>query len=259
MSTKKIVLITGATSGIGKELAKCFAINGYSLIIVSQDLERLKKTVAEFQKQYAADVDYIQADLSLPNAAQKVFDALQGKTLDVLVNNAGFAAYGPFAENDVDMVLGSIRLNIETLTHLTKLVLPLMIDRRAGKILNVASTAAFQPGPLMAVYFATKAYVLSFSEAVRFELKGTGVTITTLCPGATKTEFQTKTAFGKSNLIKMGGMMKADDVARQGFMALMEGQSIIIPGVRNKVTVFMTRFSPRSLLLRIVAKLNATA
>jgi short-subunit dehydrogenase len=258
MSTKKIVVVTGATSGIGKELAKCFAINGYSVIIVARDLQKLQKTAAEFHKQYGADVSIIQADLSLQNSAQKVFEALAGRIPDVLVNNAGFAEYGLFAENDLDMILGSIRLNIETLTHLTKLIVPLMVDRRTGKILNVASTAAFQPGPMMAVYFATKAYVLSFSEAIRFEFKDTGVTISTLCPGATETDFQKKSDFGKSNLIKKGGMMKADDVARQGYLGLMEGKAIIIPGFRNKIGVFMLRFSPRSLVLKIVYKLNKT-
>jgi short-subunit dehydrogenase len=258
MSTKKIALVTGATSGIGKELAKCFAMNGYTVIIVARNKQALEETAQEFRSKYGAEVSTIQVDLAEPNAAQRVITALNGKQIDILVNNAGFAAYGPFVENDINTVIGSIRLNIETLTHLTRLLLPQMIDRRSGKILNVASTAAFQPGPLMAVYYASKAYVLSFSEAIRYELKGSGITITTLCPGPTETNFQNKIAdFRKSNLVKMG-MMKADDVARQGYQALLEGRSIVIPGFKNKLGAVLARFSPRSIVLRVINKLNKT-
>lgn len=253
MSSKKIALITGATSGIGKELAKCFVINGYNIIIVARDEKALRATADEFRKQYGAEIAIIQADLSIPGAAEKVYASLNGKALDVLVNNAGFAEYGLFADSDIQKILASMRLNMETLTHLTRLVLPDMIDRRAGKILNVASTAAFQPGPLMSVYYATKAYVLSFSEAVRYELRGTGVSITTLCPGPTNTNFQKISPYGKTKILKMG-MMRADVVAQQGYLGLIDNVHIVVPGIKNKIGAFMTRFAPRSLLSAILYK-----
>lgn len=253
MSSKKIALVTGATSGIGKELAKCFVINGYNLVIVARNEKDLRATADEFRKQYGAEIATVQADLSMPDAAEKIYKALNGKALDVLVNNAGFAEYGPFAESDIKKILASMRLNMETMTHLTRLVLPDMIDRRAGKILNVASTAAFQPGPLMAVYYATKAYVLSFSEAVRYELRGTGVSITTLCPGPTSTNFQKISQFGKTNIVKMG-LMRADEVAQQGYLGLIDCVPVVVPGIKNKIGAFLTRFAPRTLLLKIVYK-----
>ncbi len=256
MSTKKIALITGATSGIGKELAKCFAMNGYTIVIIARDEEKLKQTAKEFQQTYGADVQTIQADLSEPDASPKIFQALNGKTIDVLVNNAGFAPYGPFVANNILTDIGAIRLNVEAVTHLTRLILPDMVNRRSGKILNIASTASFQPGPLMAVYYATKAYVLSFSEALRYELKGTGVTVTTLCPGPTDTNFQKKSEFGKSKLLKMTGMMRADDVARFGYQAVHDGRSVAIPGFLNNVMAFFGRHSPRSIVLSIIANLN---
>lgn len=256
MSTKKLVLVTGATSGIGKEIAKCFAINGYNLIIVARHKNELEKTSAEFRKQYSADVSYIVADLSIPGEAVRVYEALQGRQVHVLVNNAGYAPFGPFIDNEMDQVLGAIRLNIESLTHLTKLILPGMLDQRWGRILNVSSTAAFEPGPLMAVYYATKAYVLSFSQALRDELKGSGVTVSTLCPGPTETMFQKKTPFGKTKLIKVLGMSKADDVARQAYIGLMDGDAIIIPGFRNKFAAFLGRHSPRSIVVPLMHKLH---
>jgi short-subunit dehydrogenase len=257
MSTKKIALITGATSGIGKELAKCFAINGYTVIIVARDIHNLHETAEEFRKQYGADVAIIQTDLSEPGAAEKIYNEIGGKRIDVLVNNAGYGAYGPFVENDPNVVIQTIRLNIENLTHLTRLVLPDMINRRSGKILNVASLAAFSPGPLMAVYHGTKAYVLSFGNAIRYELKGTGVSLTTLCPGATATNFQKKSEYGKSKLVKMG-TMRADDVARQGYHGLMDGQATVVPGFRNQMLRFLAKLGPRSAVVRVSAKLNST-
>jgi short-subunit dehydrogenase len=257
MSTKKIALITGASSGIGRELAKCFAINGYTIIIVARNGANLNNTAEEFRKQYGAEVLTIQADLSQPGAAQKVFDELEGKTIDVLVNNAGFGNYGTFVENDIQATIDVLRLNIENLTVLTRLVLPAMIDRRHGKILNVASLAAFAPGPLMAVYHATKAYVLSFSNAIRYELRGSGVTLTTLCPGPTATNFQKKSEYGKSRLVKMG-MMSADDVARQAYQALIDGQATVVPGLRNQIIRIMVKLGPRAAVVRVVAKLNKT-
>jgi short-subunit dehydrogenase len=257
MSTKKVALITGATSGIGKELAKCFIINGYSIIIVGRDQVALQKTAKEFKKTYGADVTTINVDLSVPDAAEKVFAELKGRTVDVLVNNAGFAISGLFHENSVGTIIGCLRTNIESLTHLTRLLLPQMIDRRTGRILNVASTAAFAPGPQMAVYYATKAYVLSFSEGIRYELKGTGVTISTLCPGPTDTNFAKKGHVETTPMFnKKSKMMKPEDVACIAYNRLMDGDAIIVPGFTNKLTAVMARFVPRAIALKVANKGN---
>ena len=254
---KKTALITGATAGIGYELARCFAKNGYDLILISRTLERLQKTKAVFEKEYKINVEIFAEDLSVPGSSLKVYEQYKNRVIDVLVNNAGYAAYGPFNENDTEVVIGTIRLNIESLTYLTKLFLPNMLACKSGKILNIASTAAFQPGPLMAVYYATKAYVISFSEALRYELKGTGVSVTTLCPGATATEFQSRANFGNSNLMKMG-MMSAEAVAEIGYRGLIKNKGIVVPGFKNKIGVFAVRFAPRSLVLCMVNKFNTT-
>jgi short-subunit dehydrogenase len=257
MSTKKVVLITGGTSGIGKELAKCFAINGYTVIVVGRDEKRLEKTAEEFKKNYGAEIMQIQVDLSEPNAAEKVFAALNGRSIDVLINNASVALHGPFAETEDDDLVRSIRINVETMTHLTRLVLPQMIDRRSGKILNVSATAAFQPGPMMATFYAAKAYVLSFSEALRYELRGTGVTVTTLCPGPTDTPFHKKTQLTNSNLFRTG-MMQPDDVARRAYRDLLDNRAIVVPGFKNKMGMILVKFSPRPWVLVAMSKLHKT-
>jgi short-subunit dehydrogenase len=257
MSKKKVVLITGATSGIGRSLARCFAGAGYDLIITARHKDALKITAAELEKQYKVTVTSIVSDLSKPNAAAELYELIKSQPVDVLVNNAGNATYGLFAETDNQALVDLIRLNVESLTHLTRLILPGMVDLRSGRILNVASTAAFQPGPLMAVYSATKAYVLSFSEALRFELKGTGISVTTLCPGATDTSFQKRASFSESNLVKFG-MMSADKVAEEGFRGLMDNRELVIPGFKNKLGTILSRFSPRPVVLRAMNKLNTT-
>jgi short-subunit dehydrogenase len=257
MSTKKVALITGATSGIGKDIAKCFAINGYTIIIVGRDQTKLHKTAEEFRKQYGADVTTILADLAQPGAAEKVFEAVKGKNINVLVNNAGFALSGEFAEQPTEDILELLRINIESITNLTRLILPDMLDRRNGRILNIASTAAFQPGPNMAVFHATKSYVLSFSEAIRYELKGTGVTISTLCPGPTDTNFHKRAQVTSSRLFKMG-MMRSDDVARIAYNGLMDGDPLIIPGFKNRLSVILAKFAPRGIALKTMYKLNRT-
>jgi uncharacterized protein len=257
MSNKKVALITGATSGIGKELAKCFAINGYTIIIVGKDEGELKKTGDEFQKQYGADVTLIQADLTMIDAADTIFKHLNGRHVDVLVNNAGIGISGLFHETSVGALLNCIRINIEALTHLTRLMLPQMIDRRTGRILNVASTAAFAPGPQMAVYYATKAYVLSFSEGVRYELKGTGITVSTLCPGLTATNFAKKAGMESTPMFsKKEKVMRADDVARIAYHGLLDGDPIIIPGFRNRLSILIAKWGPRSLILKANNKTN---
>ncbi len=255
------VLVTGASQGIGLELARVSAEHRHNLIIVARDLSRLEEVAREIRKKYTVDVKVFAHDLEMEENVHALVKEVENLPIDILVNNVGFAVYGPFAENDIPRVMGSIALNVGCLTLLTRLLLPQLIASQ-GKILNVASTAAFQPGPLMAVYFATKAYVVSFGEALRYELrhspKDTGVSVTTLCPGATATAFQDAAHFGNSNIIKLVGMMSAREVAIIGFAGLMKNKSIVIPGLKNKIGSFFARFMPRSILLPLLYKLNKT-
>src|SRR5947209_5684123 len=193
-NTNRTALITGASSGIGRELANLFARDHYDLVLVARNSSRLAQAADELQRQFGITAKSFPLDLTAGSAPQFLFEQLarEGVTIDVLVNNAGYGRLGAFAEVSAEDSLGQIQLNITALTQLTKLFLGPMLERKSGKILNVASTAGFQPGPLMAVYYATKGYVISFSEALANELHGSGVTVTCLCPGATDTEFQVR-------------------------------------------------------------------
>jgi len=204
----KTALITGASFGIGLELARIFAREGHNLVLVARSGDRLRQLAAELEKAHGTRSLILTTDLSDPGAPAYVFDQTgrAGIFVDFLVNNAGFGQYGLFADSDLEECLRQIQLNVSTLTHLTRLYVAEMIAHGSGRILNVASTAAFQPGPLMAVYFATKAYVLHFSEALANELEGTGVTVTCLCPGATATEFHKRAKATGMNLLRMGSM-----------------------------------------------------
>jgi uncharacterized protein len=250
--SKKTALITGASGGIGLELAKLFAKDGYRLILVARDEKRLAKLAQELTGQ-GNEVKTVALDLSQSTAPQQLMDQLKrdGVSVDVLVNNAGFGLFGNFSETSWPKEKDMIQLNMVTLTELTKLVLPEMVSRKSGKILNVASTAAFQPGPLMAVYYATKAYVLYFSEAIAEELRGTGVTVTALCPGPTKSGFQKLAEMENSKLVQ-GNTDSPETVARLGYRALMGGKRIVITGLRNKILAHSIRFMPRSLVTKVV-------
>src|SRR6266852_587673 len=201
-------LITGASAGIGRELAKLFAKDGYNLVLVARNGSRLNQFADELQRQFSISAKALALDLASVSAPQFLFDQLtrENIAIDVLVNNAGYGKLGAFAEVSLEESLGQIQLNITALTHLTKLLLGPMLELKSGKILNVASTAGFQPGPLMAVYYATKAYVISFSEALANELSGSGVTVTCLCPGATDTEFQKRAGTEETLLFKLRPM-----------------------------------------------------
>lgn len=254
----KTTLITGASGGIGLEFAKVFAREGYNLVLVARSTDKLNQLANDLKAKHNLQVRVIAKDLASVTAPQEIFDPLQadGVQIDVLVNNAGFAAYGQFAtETSLTDELQMMQLNMITLTLLTKLFVKPMVERRAGKILNVASTAAFLPGPLMAVYYATKAYVLSLSEAIACELDGTGVTITTLCPGPTETGFQQRAAMEESKLVQ-NGLMTSAVVAEQGFQGLMAGKTIVIPGLTNKITALFPRFIPRNLIAHIVMRMQ---
>jgi short-subunit dehydrogenase len=246
------VLITGASGGIGYELAKLFARDHHNLILMARSADKLAQVASELQGQ-GVTVKTLSLDLTAAPAPQFVFDQLrsEGITVDILINNAGFGAFGEFAQMTEETVLGQINLNVVALTEMTRLFLPAMVARRSGRIMNVASTAGFQPGPLMAVYYATKAYVISFSEAIANELHKTGVTVTCLCPGATHTGFAQRAGNDKSRLFKQLGAMDAGKVALHGYRALMEGRTLAISGAHNWLVAQSTRFAPRKMVTAI--------
>ncbi|MFZ0861942.1 MAG: SDR family oxidoreductase [Candidatus Sulfotelmatobacter sp.] len=243
-------LITGASGGIGYELAKLFARDHYNLVLVARSADRLAQVATELQT-HGVTVKTVALDLATPLAPKFLFDQLQDIPIDIIVNNAGFGAFGEFAQMPEEEILGQIHLNIMALTQLTRLFLPFMVQRRTGKIMNVASTAAFQPGPLMAVYYATKAYVLSFSEAIANELRNSGVTVTCFCPGATHTGFAKRAGTENSRLFKQVGAMPAEKVARDGYRALMQGRTVAISGAHNWVIAQSVRFTPRKIVTAV--------
>ena len=253
----KTALVTGASSGIGYELAKLFLDDGYRLVMVAQDAARLTAIAQDLAKRRAISVKVIAKDLALPSAPVDIVAELDRERIvvDVLVNNAGFGTYGPFADSDPDGQWRMMQVNMVALTSLTRLLLPGMLTRRAGRILNVASTAAFQPGPLMAVYYASKAYVLSFSEALANELRGSGVSVTVLCPGPTRTEFQRRAGVAHATFMR-GRIMDARSVALSGYRGLMAGKTLVIPGVRNRLLTSAVRCVPRAWATRIVRSIQ---
>jgi uncharacterized protein len=258
MADTKTALITGASNGIGLELAKIFASKGTNLIIVSRNVIELTKLRMELSEKYKIYVEEIEKDLSVPGAAQQVYDEVKSLDFDVdyLINNAGFGDYGFFHQCDWDKQERMINLNILALTQLTRLFLPDMIKRKSGKILNVASTAAFQPGPLMSVYYASKAYVLSFSEAIANELEGTGVTVTALCPGPTKSGFQKASNVEHSKYINATSIPTAKKVAEYAYKTMMKGKRVAVHGLMNKELTFLSPRSPRKFILKMVRKMN---
>jgi short-subunit dehydrogenase len=242
-------LITGASGGIGYELAKLFAKDRHNLVLVARNGPRLARVADELQRQFGITVKTFALDLTELSAPQALFAQLQsaGVAVDVVVNNAGYGRYGEFADVPLEESLGQIQLNVTALVELTKLFLGPMLERRAGKIMNVASTAGFQPGPLMAVYYATKAYVISFSEALANELADKGITVTCLCPGATETGFAGRAGNDATRLFKNLRPMDAKAVARAGYQALLKGKTLVIPGFRNWLVAESIRVSPRKL------------
>lgn len=252
-----MALITGATSGIGRELTKLFAEDNYDLILVARNKEELVDFAKELQSHHDIFIKVVAQDLSKPNAAKEVFKELEKESLsvDILVNNAGFATSGKFEDIPYEKDFEEIQLNVVTLTMLTKLILPQMIKAKSGMILNLASVAAFYPGPLMSVYYATKAYVLSFSEAIREELRGTGVTVTALCPGPTRTGFATRAQLAQEKSFNAGAMT-AVDVATLGYAGMMAGKDLVIPGMKNKIQALASRIVPFRLSAFVIKHLQ---
>lgn len=248
MDIRSTVLITGASAGIGKELAYVFAKNNYNVVLVARTQSSLEALAQQLRSQYNIQATVIAKDLIQANAAEQIFKEIQALNIpiDVLVNNAGFGTQGAFVATNMQEQLNEIQVNITALTALTHLFLGPMLKNNKGKILNVASTAAFQAGPQMAVYCATKAYVLSFSEAIAYELKNSGITVTALCPGVTKTEFQQRAKMTDVRMMKNNFlMMTANEVANIGFQAMIKGKAVAIAGVTNKALAFLTRLTPR--------------
>ncbi len=261
------VVVTGASAGIGEELARLFARDGHDLVLVARDEARLRQVGESLARDHGVRFEVVVADLSDPAAPEEVFRRVRemGVQVDALVNNAGFGVYGPFVGSDgepaTDLAreLAMIQVNVSALVHLSKLFLPAMVARGVGQVLNVASTAAFQPGPTMAIYYATKAFVLSFSQAVAVELEGTGVTVTALCPGPTHTRFAASAQVEGSRLFKQAGVMSAEEVARIGYDAMRRGKTTMIAGTMNAVMARATRLVPRTLAARLAMKAQERA
>jgi short-subunit dehydrogenase len=254
----KVALITGASNGIGLELAKLFAADKIDVLLVARSESKMQALAESLRAAHGTKVWVLAIDLSEPASAKEVkaYCDQQQLQIEYLVNNAGFGDFGLFAECDWNKQLEMINLNITTLTWLTRLFLPAMIQRHSGRILNVASTAAFQPGPLMSVYFATKAFVLSFSEAISNELEGTGVTVTVLCPGATESGFQKAAALEESKMVKDRKLPGSAEVAAFGYDAMKKGKVVVIHGFMNALMATSIRFSPRPLVRKIVRRIQ---
>jgi short-subunit dehydrogenase len=255
--TAKTALVTGASAGLGTHFARLFAQDGHDLVLVARRRDQLDQLATELRQAHGIHTTVIAADLTDPKAPLHLHEELirAGIELEFLVNNAGFGTSGTFAELDLARELNLIELNIKALTHLTGLVLPAMVARRSGRILNVSSAAAFLPGPFMATYYASKAYVLNFTEALAYELHGTGVTATVLCPGATATEFAQVAGVESAALFK-GSVDTAAEVALYGYRSMHSGKTVAIPGMKNKLSVQALRMSPRLAMRVLAGRLN---
>lgn len=250
---KPYALITGATSGIGLSIATIHASRKGNLIIIGQNSRKLSEVKKELETRFKIHVVAFSVDLTKPESVKKIVSRVKEQNLKVkyVINNAGFGLYGMFRDTDIDRELKMIDLNVKVLTELSKAFLPEMIEEGKGYILNVGSVASFIPGPLMSVYYATKNYVLAFSEAINNELKGTGVSVTALCPGPTETNF-TKTARGKKTHMLTKNLMSAEEVAVIGYEGMLKKKSVVIPGFKNKLLAFLPRILPRNNVVSIV-------
>ncbi len=259
MSVPGGVLITGASAGIGLALARRMAADGWDLALTARNLAALEAVAGDVRDKFGVRTVVVPADLADPDGPARVEEELRRADFDVdfLVNNAGFGTWGPFVEQSLASQLSMLQVNVHALTELTHRFLSGMRERRRGRILNVASTAAFQPGPDMAVYFASKAYVLHFSEALGHELRGTGITVTTLCPGPTETEFQDRAGMTDTRVGANPLMMEVGPVAEAGYRGALDGRSSVVPGAANRIGSLLPRFTPRRLVRVATAYINS--
>ena len=248
-------MITGASSGIGYDLSKKFIKQGYQLVLVARDGQKLEKIASEFKKNHAAEIICIKKDLSQPHAGKEIFETLKNKNIfvEVLVNNAGFGLHGSYAETDLNKELDMVNLHIGSFLYLTKVFLKDMISKKTGKILNVGSVYSYSSVPNQSVYAATKAFMLSFSESLRHELKGSGIHVTLLCPGITQTEFRKR--MGVSDKKSHHGM-SSKQVADIAYQALMKKKFLAVPGGVNKFYVFLAKTLPKPFMTNLIDFLN---
>ena len=258
MPEKHVVLVTGASAGLGLEFARLAAKDGHDVVLVARNFEKLKELAGQLSAEHKIDAHVIPADLGDPDAPPAILKACGDRKVDVLFNNAGFGSSGAFLDLPLDKELEMVRVNISAVVALTHLFAQKMRERGFGRICNIASTAGFQPGPYMATYYATKAFVISFSEAIAHELKGTGVTVTCHCPSATATEFAGRAGNDQTALFK-SGVARAAEVAAHAYRATMRGDGLAIPGAKNWFMMESLRFAPRSVVRSIAAKLNRPA
>jgi uncharacterized protein len=253
----KTALITGASSGIGKALAIEFAKGGYNVVLAARSVNKMQALADSLEKQYKITATVIAADLETDAGAAQLHAQMKarGLTISALANNAGYGTFGEFHQSELKNDLAMMQLNMNTVVALTKLFMPDLLATK-GKVINTASTAAFQPGPYMAVYYATKAFVLSFSEAIAAELQGTGVTVTALCPGPTASGFQDKAEMNASALVKNKKLPTAEEVAAAGYKAMQRGQRVYIPGAMNWLMAQSPRFTPRNMVTSIVKSMS---
>ncbi|MCF6308151.1 MAG: SDR family oxidoreductase [Flavobacteriaceae bacterium] len=252
----KTALVTGGASGLGYEFAVLLAKDSYNLILIDIDSDKLTETKNELETIYSIQITTLTKDLSIQNISEEIFEEIGDTPIDVLINNAGFGLFGTFAETDWAREAAMLNLHIMTTTHLTKLVLKGMIERKSGKILNMSSLAGFQPGPLMTIYYASKAYILSFSEAIANELKGTGVSVTVLCPGQTKTSFQEVVSEKTSENKISFNMGCPKEVATYGYQQMNKRKVVVVPGAINKIISQLPRIFPRNMAANIVRKIQ---
>jgi short-subunit dehydrogenase len=260
LGTPRTALVTGASAGIGWQLAHLFAADGFDLVLVARRRDRLEELAGVLQKRFRTKAELIDADLRDPTSAARIVSQLESRELrvDALVNNAGFGRLGSFADHDLTAALDMIAVNVQAVVQLTRLLLPNMLLRRQGHIINIGSVAGFLPGPYMAVYYATKAFVNSFGEALAEELRGTGVSVTTCCPGPTATEFGTVAGSADRRVIKANSM-PASTVAKHAYRAMQREQVLAIPGISNRFLVSLLRLMPRASIRRIAGRMNRLA
>jgi short-subunit dehydrogenase len=258
---KHTALVTGASAGLGKEIATLAAKDGHDVVVVARSEAKLVELAGELEKAHGVKVHVISADLGARGAAKRVHEAVEelGVQVDFLVNNAGFGSNGAFLDLDLKREVEMIDVNITALVELTHYFGKRMVERKLGRVMNIASTAGFQPGPFMATYYATKAFVVMWSEALAYELDGSGVTVTCYCPGATKTEFASTAGNEKSKLFQRSGVAEAKDVALDAYKAMMSGDVLSVHGALNWIAFESLRFAPRSVARSIAASLNKPA